>query len=235
MIQLNLLPDVKLQFIKARRTKRLVILTSSLAIVVSIGLFGLMFSFVNGVQQRHIKNLDKDIDSSISKIQNTPEIDKILTVQNQLASINPKHQEKPAANRVLPMIADLIPAGSALTEVNVDFTSSIISISGATASVPDTNKFVDTLKFAQFKAQTINPDGSLGEVKEGKAFSEVVLGTFSTVSADGRYGFAISLKFDPVIFLNTEKVEITVPGIVSTRSSTEKPNLQFTEDNKSGQ
>jgi Tfp pilus assembly protein PilN len=226
MIQLNLLPDVKLDYIKARRNKRTVMLFASLVIVVSIGLFIMMLTFV-GAQRLHLSNLDKDIDSGVAEIQNTPEIDKVLTVQNQLSVLNAQHDQKPAVTRVLPYFAQLLPPGASITTLNVDLVGNAIGLSGKAANINDINKVVDTLKFAEYRTKS---------GQSGKPFSDIVLGgsgigdenSDSGVSVSGAtQQFTVSMKFDPILFNNLEEVEITVPGMISTRSSTEKPNISF--------
>ena len=226
MVQLNLLPDVKLQYIKAKRNKRFVMLLSALVVAVSVGLFVIMFGFVFGVQKHRSDSLEKDIKNGISTIQKTPEIDKILTVQNQLQVINAKHEEKPATARILPYIAQTLPAGAKLTSLNADFTTGIINLSGTTSDINSSNKLVDTLKFAEYRTKKDNPN----DEQTGRAFSEVVLSSYSTEA--GKSNFTISMKFDPILFKNTETVELNIPGIVSTRSSTEKPNIEFIDKNQ---
>ena len=55
MIQLNLLPDVKAQFIKARRTYRLILIVSIIVSLVS--LTGLVIYYISvDVVQRHTLN-----------------------------------------------------------------------------------------------------------------------------------------------------------------------------------
>ncbi len=230
MVQINLLPDVKLEYIKAKRNKRFVMMISTLVIVISIGLFIIVYGFVYGVQKKHSADLDRDIKKGISTIQSTPELDKILTVQNQLDVLTTnkegvigKHEGKPAAVRVLPYIAQLLPTGSKVTQLSADFATQTITVSGFTGGINDTNKLVDTLKFVEYKTKKEKKE----EEKSGKAFSQVVLGGYSTDT--GNSTFSITMKFDPILFNNTEEVELIVPGIESTRSATEKPNIQFSE------
>lgn len=223
MVQLNLLPDVKLQYIKAKHTKRFVVLVSSLVIVVSLSLLIIMLGFVYGVQKKHSNDLEHDIEKGIATIKSTPEIDKILTIQNQLQVVNTKHEEKPAAIRVLPYIAQMLPAGAKLTQLSTDFTGGTMNISGTTASINDTNKLVDTLKFAEYRTKKDDPN----QEQTGKAFSEVVVVSYGADKTTST--FSINMKFDPILFKNTETVELSVPSIVSTRSNTEKPNIEFIE------
>lgn len=51
MIQFNLLPDVKIAYIKAQRQKRIVIFASIVASAAATALFVLLFSYANLVQK----------------------------------------------------------------------------------------------------------------------------------------------------------------------------------------
>src|SRR4051794_9960581 len=100
MIQLNLLPDVKLEYIKAQRSRRLVITTSLLISAGAIILLVLLFS-VSSLQKKHISDLSKSISKQTTELQQKPQINKILTVQNQLGSLTALHAAKPAAARLV--------------------------------------------------------------------------------------------------------------------------------------
>jgi hypothetical protein len=218
MVQLNLLPDVKLEYIKTKRTKRLVLGISLIVIGASVGLFVLMFSFVSIAQKNHIKKVEKDTDRYISEIQNTPGVNEILTVQNQLNVVNTKHTEKPAAIRVLPYIYQVLPTGTKINTLTADFKASTITLDGVTTDINAVNKIVDSFKFAKYKSES----GT-----EGTPFSEVVLDGYSTDKSET--SFSVTMKFDPIIFNNVEKVTITIPNQETTRSYTEKPVLEFSK------
>ncbi len=220
MIQFNLLPDVKLEYIKTRRTKRMVILASIIASAISVAVFIIMFTYVNVVQQRHLSNLDNDIQSNIAALEAIPDIDKVLTIQSQLGSLTMLHEAKPASDRILPYLGQVTPAQASVGQVSVDFEDSSMIITGGANTLATVNKFVDTLKFTEFNDKD--------EPQEtANAFSEVVLSSFG-VGDDGA-SYQISLKFDPMIFDNTKDIELIVPNIVSTRSETERPADLFQE------
>ena len=86
MIQFNLLPDVKLEYIKAKKSKRLVALISTLTCAVAIALVVLLFTVVNVFQKQHLSDLNADIKKYSTSLKNTKDLDKILTIQNQLKS-----------------------------------------------------------------------------------------------------------------------------------------------------
>lgn len=224
MIQFNLLPDVKLEYIKSNRLKRSVIMLAVIISGVSIGIFILLFLMVNLLQKQQIKNQTKDIKNYSEQLENTPDLNKILTVQNQLLSLPELHDKKVVAARLFPYLTQVTPAKASISRLNVDFTANTMTITGTADSLNTVNKFVDTLKFTNFKTTTDSSDK--------KAFSEVVLQTFSRDDKSASY--QINLKYDPTIFYGADEVTLTVPKIITTRSETEKPDALFqnTSNNK---
>src|SRR5436853_549214 len=99
MIQLNLLPEVKLEYIKAQRSRHLVLTTSLIISAAAIALLLLLFG-IDFAQKKHLNDLSKDIKNESLALQQKPDITKILTVQNQLESLTALHANKPAAPRL---------------------------------------------------------------------------------------------------------------------------------------
>ena len=220
MIQFNLLPDVKLAYIKAERTKRLVTTVSLIAGTVALSIFVILFLTVNVVQKKNLKDLNKDISSTTQKIQSTKDLDKILTVQNQLNSLSGLHDQKVVASRLYDYLGKVTPPTITISSLSVDYALNTMSIAGDSRSLDQVNTYVDTLKFTKFatdKDETVKP-----------AFTNVVLSSFSRTKDGAEY--TITLSYDPAIFAATNKVEIKVPTTVTTRSVTEQP-LFKTESN----
>lgn len=212
MIQFNLLPDIKLEYIKAKRTKRTVVVIASTVTGLSFAIFLLLFITVNVLQKKHISDLTNDINSKVSELESIEDLDKILTVQNQLNNLTGLHEQKPVATRLFTYLPQLVPEQASLTDLNLSFEESLIEFSGDADSLTTVNKFVDTLKFTEY---------TIDEQKT-PAFSDVVLADFS--ATEGGVSFDIELKFDPYIFNSANSVTLTVPNIISTRSETEKPS-----------
>lgn len=231
MIQLNLLPDVKLEYIKARRTKHAVILLSTIVSGAALTLFVLFFLVVNVVQKQHLSNLNKDIAKHEATLQEKPELAKILTIQNQLNSLTGLHDQKPVASRVYGYIQQVTPQKASIETITVNFTDQTIKVEGSADSLATVNTFVDTLKFTTFNAEP--PEGAEGESKSNvQAFSEVVLTEFSVSSTSAQNpakstNYSISFKYEPTIFGSDANVVLVVPNKVTTRSETEKPNEIF--------
>lgn len=230
MIQFNLLPDVKLEYIRTRRTKRFVnflsfgIAGSLLAVMVLLTLF------VNVFQKKHLNDINKDIKSSSSQLQGVKDLDKILTIQNQLSSLPALHAQKPVTSRLFTYLGQVTPAqvGTqflSISKLEVDMTLKTIVIVGDADSVNTVNKFVDTLKFTSFSL-TDKSDQNI----DPKAFTAVV----SVITRDEKdAGYKVTFNFDPLIFDIAKEAKLTVPKIITTRSQTEKPDTSpFRESTK---
>lgn len=216
MIQFNLLPDVKLAYIRTHQTKRLVTLVAISVTALAVGLTMLLFVVVNVLQKRTLSNLDKDIKKYSADLKNTPDVNKVLTIQNQLNSLPGLHEKKVVATRLFDYLTKLTPIQASIADFDIDFTTNTISFNGRADNLSVVNKFADTLKFTTYTVKDSN--------QSSKAFSEVVLSNFSRAD---KTQYQLDAKFDPTIFdVNTE-VELSVPNIISTRSATEKPSELF--------
>lgn len=213
MIQFNLLPDVKLAFIRAKRRKRLVAVASTSVIAGCLTILLLLFLFVNVAQKGHLNALSADINNQVKELRDTPNLDSILTVQNQLKVLGGLHDQKPVASRIYTYLSQVTPSEISISKLDVDFLTSTMKFTGSSNSLNNVNKFADTLKFTEF---------TQGESSEKQlAFSNVVLSSFGRTDATAN--FAIDLSFDPAIFDSVEVIELAVPATITTRSETEKP------------
>lgn len=217
MIQFNLLPDIKLQYIKTTRMKRFAIMTSMMVAGATFAIFFLLFVVVSLVQTKQMSNLEKDIKEKSSELESFTDLNKVLTVQNQLRSLPDLHKKKPVSSRIIAYIQQVTPARASIADLKVNFVDNTITISGAANSLSTVNKFADTLKFTTFKA---------GD-SEGKAFTAVVLTSFGRDEETASYD--ISVTFDPKIFDSANTVNLIVPKIITTRSETEKPSDKLFE------
>jgi len=221
MIQFNLLPDVKLDYIKAERTKRTIAAISVIASLAAIALLVILLAVVM-FQKKHLNDLSHDIKSEVSSLQNKPNIGTVLTVQNQLESLTQLHNKKPSANQLFTYLNQVTPANVSITNLSIDFTKNTITITGTADSLSSVNKYVDTLKSTTY---TVTNGSS-----STKAFNSVVLTAFglNTGSKDQSQAanYTISLSYDPTIFDNTQTVTLNVPN-VTTRAQVQNPSDLF--------
>lgn len=226
MIEMNLLPDIKKQALKAQNIKRLAILFSTLVSFISVSIFVIMLFYVDVIQINNLKSLSSDINHYSANLKNNTNLNKILTIQNQLVTVPQLQAQTPAASRLFGFLTQLTPTSASITKLNVDFNQDTMSITGNADSLITVNKFVDTIKFTDY-----NTGGS-----NKKAFSTVVLSSFGYSSSSPNNqpaNFKISFNFDPNIFNNTNKVNLVVPSLTTTRSIIGQPNNLFIKNNNS--
>lgn len=217
MIQFNLLPDVKLEYVKAQRTKHTVIGASMIAAGSTFVIFLLLFLVVNVVQKKSISDLNGDIKEYSAELKRTPDINKMLTVQSQLAVLPGLHADKVAATRNFKFIAQLTPSDVKLTKYIVDYVEGTVAIEGTSPSLDKVNTLTDTLKFTTFKS---------GQDSGDRAFNGVVLSQFTRSDKDTT--FTVTANYNPAIFDNGQEVTLSIPSTISTRSVTEQPTELFT-------
>jgi hypothetical protein len=232
MIQLNLLPDVKMEYIKAQRSRRLVTTVSVLASVGAIVLLGGLLS-VGALQKKHINDVNKDIVSSRKNLEKKPQINKILTVQNQLESLPGLHSTKPSASRMFEYLNSVTPSDISLGSLDIDFINYEINITGSAPSLAGVNKYIDTLKFTTFTSEESSAEAPSAESSPGDklpAFSNVVLTGFSLgtdTQQSSKATYIITLSYDPLIFDITKTVKLSVPNRITTRSAISQPTELF--------
>jgi hypothetical protein len=218
MIQLNLLPDVKLEYIKAQKQHRLIMTLSVLAIIVTIGLTVLLL-VVSTLEKARLSALTEDIQDKVTELKDKPDIDKILTVQNQLNSLTALHTAKPAINNVYGLLVEVTPQKVTVSEFTATYSEKKIKISGNADSLSSVNKFVDTLKFTKFTSDKIKD--------KAFAFNSVVMTEYGvnpeTKDPNQFAEYTIEMGYDDAIFDITQRVRLDVPNLITTRSEMDRP------------
>ncbi len=192
-------------------------LGSVVAGIIALTVFVLLISVVYGVQKKNLSDLNADIKSSSNQLRDTKDLTKILTVQNQLTALPGLHQKKIVSSRLYDYLSQVTPTGATIAKLDADFTLNTLDISGSAADLATVNKYADTLKFTKYTTKT--------QSSQTSAFSDVVLSNFAVDNKGVTY--SITLKFDPIIFNETQTVTLTVPQIISTRSEVDKPTALF--------
>jgi Tfp pilus assembly protein PilN len=224
MIQLNLLPDVKMAYVKANRLRRLVITVSILVTIACIAIF-VLFLVYNVYQKHHISRLTSQISSSTNELEGKKDINQVLTVQKQLSTLNTLNSTKINAGIFFSTYLDeLIPANASISNLSIDYNADTVSIQGAADSLTTVDTLVDTLKFTTYKSTSV-PTATA-------AFSEVLLSSFGLdtdpgVAANQQAGYTVTFSFDPSIFASSSNPTLQVPNKVTTRSDLAQPTDLF--------
>ena len=204
-IQFNLLPDVKLEYEQAKSNQKRVTTIAATASAICFGLFLLSFLTVGGLQHKQLSDADKKITETNSKIKAIPDIQTILTVQDQLNALPNLDAQKHIMSRLFDYLPKLSPPNSGINDLTLDTAGNTLSVSGAANSVQTVNTFVDTLKAATY---------SVGSSKASlPAFNNVILGSINRDTSGSTY--TITAGFDQALFNASQVVSLNVPQLTT--------------------
>ena len=92
MIQINLIPDVKLDLIRIQKHRNLVISMAILAMMVTLAVVLIVAFYVFGVQTIRDNIANNNIKQEEKNLLQIEDLDKNVTIQNQLSAINKTHE-----------------------------------------------------------------------------------------------------------------------------------------------
>lgn len=235
MIQLNLLPDLKKEYIKAQKTKGLVITVAVLTTIGAVGLSGLLFLYVTFGQQLQINLATESIQKKSAELSAVKDINQYLTIQNQLAAIEPLHADRGVYSRLFTFLNVLNPGppnNINLSNAQIVATDNSVVFTGATGSFESLNVFVDTLKNAQVSYRL---EGQ-GDAQDESMFTQVLIQDSGLAKINNRtlVSFTVRALYSaPVFDARNTDVVAKVPNITTTQSVTGAPvpvDKLFNED-----
>lgn len=179
MIELNLLPDIKQEFVAARRQKRVVVVTMVLTSIVSVGVVVLLgfYAFVGQNVRQALAN--EAIKSKSKELKAKKDIVRDLTIQNQLSSITQLHEQKPVYERLFDYLKILnpeTPNNISISKVTITPTEdgdNALLIEASAKDYQAITVFKDTLENAQL--EYVDPEEDDKQTQKIKLFSSVVI------------------------------------------------------------
>ncbi len=226
MIQINLVPDVKLELIRAQRHRNIVISTAILVMIASVGVLVLLGVTI-GYQAVRTNFLTDQIKKQDEEFRSKQDISKTVTIQNQLESIQATHEQKAMTSRIFDV---LLEATAKDTDNSVTFNSFTIDSTQKTISlVVQTDKRgfdaaevfrknIEGMKLYytladketipnEFKPQpAVRQDGEQSElIANNVAISDLA---YSETDKDKRktVSFRLTFEYNPLLF--DEKIDI---------------------------
>jgi Tfp pilus assembly protein PilN len=200
MIQLNLLPDVKKEYLRAQLQRNLVITICS-AVTLIFGVVLVVLGLVMGGQTFMKSSINNDITRLNSSLTSTKDINEYLTVQNQLSQIDALKEDQPILSRLFDYLRVLNPAepnNVELTTVNFDASTSTIRLEGFSRNFPALDVFKATLTSATISYATASDSTPVTE----KLFEtvDVSQAAISSVGDESKVGFTITLTYNKAAF-----------------------------------
>ena len=197
MIQVNLLPDVKQEYLKAQQTKHTVLVGAVLVSIVVSALTILFFAYVQVVQPQYQKRVQGDIDAGIQEVKKKPNAQRIVTVQGVLEQIPALKDKQVVTSRIFDYLKQFTPRVVTYNKVALNLEANTLTIAGSTVSYERANELANNLKSAQF---TYVQGGAEQKVQP---FTGVVFNSLgkSESATDGKpVSFEITFTFNPVMF-----------------------------------
>lgn len=145
MISLNLLPDVKKDLLRVRRERNLVVSISVVVVGASIGVL-LLLSGTLGVligAKALMENSIKNDEQTIKQAQKKKQLDKYITIQNQLKQIGKLKSDQQVYSRLMDYLTQLNPAAPNNVQISSAKIEAPAGSSGDTSSSSSSSASAD--------------------------------------------------------------------------------------------
>jgi len=239
MIELNLLPDVKLQYVHAQKSRMRAISIVSIGSIVAVGLVVLFAIYVYAVQPGRGYFIDKDIVKYNNELESITGLNDYLTIQQQLDALPELHAGKPIYSRIigyLPILNPSPPNNMRVTQLRIDSDAGAeeLTIQGQAPSYTAVTVFESTLKSALFNYMLD------GEVQEPAILFSAVTVTDTSLGVDTNgnkiANFTVTLKVNENVFaFDTTNASISVPNKDATKSAQNVPEEVFADTSVGGE
>lgn len=155
MIEINLVPDVKQELLKAQRIRTGVISTAIVIGLVFIAIVVILAFWVFAVQTARGAISDNTIKKESQKLQDVSDISDTLTIQNQLAQISTLNDSKHIDSRLFDVLTTINPSAPntvGFSTVSIDTTNGLITIDAqAAGGYPALEVFKKTIAATKFQ------------------------------------------------------------------------------------
>lgn len=220
MIEINLLPDIKQQFIRAQRLKKLIITLMILIIAAALAIVLLLVFYVYIAQPVRQKFADDSIKKYAQQLKGNKDLTRDLTLQQQLSTITPLHEDKGSYDRLIDYLKTLNPQAPnniSISKAQLDSEAGTISLEASAKNFQAIAIFNDTVKNAKLQYSD-----SSGDQKIPLFSSVVVSDTSLGQDSSGQQvaAFKALLTYDPAAFdwTVTDPI-VTIPNENTTPSA----------------
>jgi len=202
MIEINLVPDVKQELIKAQRIRSTVISFSIVIGIIAAGAVTALAIYAFPVQSLRGAVVDDAIKKGGAQLTGVTDLSKTLTIQNQLTKISSLHDAAPIDSRVFDMLVAIIPPSPndvQISDLTIDSTSGTITMDGQAAN-----------SYAAVEVFKKTIDGAVVKFTDGSGTSQQVPLATNISTSNTSYGedasgnkvlrFTLSFTYAPELF-----------------------------------
>lgn len=195
MIEINLIPDVKRELLRAQAARTAVISGSIFVSIIAGGIVIALVLYVFGVQTVRSNIAEDEIEKQYASLSKVEDLSKVLTIQNQLDTMSSLNENKKIDSRLFNVLAAVVPPepnSVKISQVNVDAEDAKITIDGQTRAFDSMEIFKKTLD----SAIVIYTDEE-GQQQEAKLASALNFGGVSYgENAEGEKVILFSIDFE---------------------------------------
>lgn len=137
MIEINLIPDVKQELIRAQSVRNTVVSFTILTGIISVGIVALLAFYLFGVQTVRGALADSRIKEATTELQQIDDLSNTLTIQNQLSKLSVMHDSKNIDSRffaILTAINPPAPNDIVVSSAKLDADTKTVTIDGQAAN-----------------------------------------------------------------------------------------------------
>lgn len=205
MIEINLIPDVKQELIRARMVRSAVISGAIIAIIAAAALVVVLSVYVFGVQTLRSTVADAAIKDKGKTLANVEDLSKILTIQNQLTKMSALNDAKNINSRVFDVLQAIIPPSPNEVQISslvIDASQESggsITFEGQTPSYPSLEAFKKTIAAAYVRYKDADKNQVDIALATNLSISNVSYGEDASGAKVLR--FMVSFTYAPELFL----------------------------------
>lgn len=215
MIEINLIPDVKQELLKAQSVRSTVVSLSGIISVGAIGIVVLLGLYTFGAQLVAEQLADNSIVDQNKKLQSNKDLNQVLTIQNSLAKIQDSHDAKYTTSRLLGMLTAIIPPAPnsvAISKVVLNTDSNMIMMDAQTDGFSSFEVFKKTLEATKLNYKV---NGSLESVSLASSINDSSRSYGENSSGTKVLTFTVSFVYPQELF-GPHSENATVAGPTKT-------------------
>jgi len=220
MIQINLLPDVKLKFIKTKRTERIVVFVCAIISAISIVSIIVLYLSVDVFQKNHLNSVANQITSESTTIKNDADVNKIITIQQQLKSLPALYANRNNPYEIFNILQQSTSKGITISTFNINYQTGALTFGGTTDNLLDGNVFYNQLLYATYSLDK----GAQQPLYGGVTISGLSGLTSSSATNNAPINYSVKATVPVALFKNGASVVISVPNKDVTQSTLNQPS-----------
>jgi len=232
MIEINLIPDVKQELIRARRARSAVVSGAIITSVIAVAVVAVLAIYVYAVQTVRGVVVDDAIKSGSSKLSSVEDLSKMLTIQNQLTKMSALNDEKSIDSRVFDLLAAVIPPAPnsvKISKATVNATDKTLVLEGQTPAYPALETFRKTIDAAYVQYKDSDSKQQRVVLATNVSISEISYGEDETGAKVVRFTITFNYAKEMLSPLVTSPVIVLMDGGNVTDSYIGIPKSIFTD------